>query len=140
GLESLPVRYERHLENARSLADELAGHPAVAWVNHPSRPDHPSHANADRYLKGKYGAVLGFGLKGGYEACKRFIDGIELISHTTNIGDTKTLVIHPASTTHRNMDAAARKAVGIGDDFIRMSVGLENREDLMRALDAALRA
>ena len=140
GLESLPVRYERHLENALYLADALARHPAVAWVNHPSRPDHPSRANADRYLKGKYGAVLGFGLKGGYEACKRFIDGIKLISHTTNIGDTKTLVIHPASTTHRNMDAAARKAVGIGDDFIRMSVGLENREDLMRALDAALRA
>lgn len=138
GLESLPVRFERHLANAERLAGYLAGHPAVAWVNHPSRSEHPSHANADRYLGGKYGAVIGFGLKGGYAACERFINGVKLISHTTNIGDTKTLVIHPASTTHRNMETLARKAAGIGDDFIRMSVGLENARDLECSIDEAL--
>ena len=138
GLESLPVRLERHLANARYLADALARDPRVAWVNHPSLANHPSRANADRYLGGKYGAMVGFGLKGGYEACKGFIDRVSLISHTTNIGDTKTLVIHPASTTHRNMDVSARAAAGIGDDFIRMSVGLENPDDLLRAIEAAL--
>ncbi len=138
GIESLHVRYERHLANARFLADALARDPRVAWVNHPSRPDHPSHANANRYLGERYGAVVGFGLKGGYEACKGFIDRVALISHTTNIGDTKTLVIHPASTTHRNMGASARAAAGIGDDFIRMSVGLEHPADLLRAIEDAL--
>jgi O-acetylhomoserine (thiol)-lyase len=138
GLESLSVRYERHLSNAIRLAQALKANPAVAWVNHPSLPEHPSHKNADKYLGGRYGAVLGFGLKGGYEACRKFIDRIELISHTTNIGDTKTLVIHPASTTHRNMSPAERAAAGIGDDFLRLSVGLENPEDLLRAIDLAL--
>jgi O-acetylhomoserine (thiol)-lyase len=138
GLESLHVRYERHLSNALFLADALARDARVAWVNHPSRSDHPSRANADRYLGHRYGAVVGFGLAGGYEACKRFIDRVRLISHTTNIGDTKTLVIHPASTTHRNMGKDARAAAGIGDDFIRMSVGLEHPEDLLRAIEAAL--
>jgi len=138
GLESLPVRLERHLANARFLADALARDSRVAWVNHPSLESHPSRANADRYFGGKYGAMVGFGLKGGYDACKGFIDRVSLISHTTNIGDTKTLVIHPASTTHRNMDASARAAAGIGDDFIRMSVGLENPDDLLRAIEAAL--
>jgi len=138
GLESLPVRYERHLSNALYLARALNIHPSVAWVNHPSLPDHPSHKNAEKYLEGKFGAVLGFGLKGGYEACRNFIDKIELISHTTNIGDTKTLVIHPSSTTHRNMSADERIAAGIGDDFLRLSVGLENPDDLLRSIDRAL--
>jgi len=138
GIESLHVRYERHLENAAFLARELSKRPAIAWVNHPSLPGHHSRANADRYLGGRYGAMLGFGLAGGYAACERFINKVRLISHTTNIGDTKTLVIHPVSTTHRNMDASARRAAGIGDDFIRMSVGLEHPEDLLRAIDDAL--
>ncbi len=139
GLESLHVRYPRHLENALALAEALSRHPAVAWVNHPSFPDHPSRANAERYLGGRYGAMVGFGLRGGYEACRGFIDRVRLVSHTTNIGDTKTLVIHPASTTHRNMDAAARRLAGIGEDFVRMSVGIEHWEDVYGALDEAFR-
>lgn len=140
GMESLPVRWERHQSNALFLAGALRDDPRVAWVNHPSLPGHPSHANAKRYLRGGFGAMVGFGLKGGYEACRRFIDKVELLSHTTNIGDTKTLVIHPASTTHRNMAPEARAAAGIGPDFIRMSVGLEHPEDLLAAIRAALPA
>ncbi len=138
GLESLHVRYPRHLENAVRLAEALARHPAVARVNHPSFPGHPSHANANRYLGGNYGAMLGFSLKGGYDACRAFIDRVRLVSHTTNIGDTKTLVIHPASTTHRNMDAEARRLAGIGEDYIRVSVGIEHWEDVYRAIGEAL--
>lgn len=138
GLESLHVRYERHLENAAWLARELAGHPGIAWVNHPSLASHPSHDNARRYLGGRYGAMVGFGLKGGFAACQKFIDKVELLSHTTNIGDTKTLVIHPASTTHRNMAEADRLAAGIGNDFVRMSVGLEHQADLLAAIDRAI--
>lgn len=138
GLETLHVRYERHLENAAFLASELSRHPSVAWVNHPSLEGHLSRDNAERYLGGRFGAMIGFGLVGGFDACRSFIDRVKLISHTTNIGDTKTLVIHPASTTHRNMDGAARRAAGIGDDFIRLSVGIEHREDILAALQAAL--
>lgn len=138
GMESLHVRYRCHLENAAYLARELSDHPAVAWVNHPSLPGHPSHANAVRYLDGKFGAMVGFGLKGGYPACKTFMEKVQILTHTTNIGDTKTLVIHPASTTHRNMAEADRIAAGIGNDFIRMSVGLEHGPDLREAIFAAL--
>lgn len=140
GLESLHVRFERHLENAAWLASELSRLPEVAWVNHPSLPGHPSRENADRYLAGHYGAMIGFGLTGGFDSCRRFIDSVRLVSHTTNIGDTKTLVIHPASTTHRNMAPAARRAAGIGDDFIRLSVGIEHREDILGAIVVAMRA
>ncbi len=139
GLESLHVRYPRHLENAAFLAGKLAGHPRVEWVNHPSLASHPSHRNAERYLGGTYGAMIGFAPKGGFEAAKRFIDRVRLVTHTTNIGDAKTLVIHPASTTHRNMSAAQRAAAGIGDDFIRVSVGIEDADDLYGAIDEALR-
>ncbi len=138
GLETLHLRYERHLDNAAYLASELSRHPSVAWVNHPSLEGHPSRANAERYLGGRYGAMIGFGLKGGFEACRSFIDRVRLVSHTTNIGDTKTLVIHPASTTHRNMDGEARRAAGIGDDFIRLSVGIEHRDDILAAITSAL--
>lgn len=139
GLESLHVRYPRHLENAAFLARKLAAHPRVEWVNHPSLPSHPSHENAKRYLGGTYGAMIGFAPKGGFEAAKRFIDRVALVTHTTNIGDAKTLVIHPASTTHRNLSADERRAADIGDDFIRMSVGIENADDLYNAIDEALR-
>ncbi len=140
GLESLHVRYPRHLENAAFLAGKLASHPRVEWVNHPSLPAHPSHENARRYLGGTYGAMIGFAPKGGFGAAKRFIDRVALVTHTTNIGDAKTLVIHPASTTHRNLSAAQRKAAGFGEDFIRMSVGIENSGDIYDAIDEALRA
>jgi O-acetylhomoserine (thiol)-lyase len=138
GLESLHVRYPRHLSNAQWLAAELPRLPGVAWVNHPSLPAHPSHENAKKYLSLQYGAVLGFGLDGGYDACKGFIDRVQLLSHTTNIGDTKTLVIHPASTTHANVDPDTRIKMGLGDDFIRMSVGLEDPTDLLNAIRKAI--
>ena len=139
GLESLHVRYPRHLENAAFLAGKLASRHDVAWVNHPSLPSHHSHENARRYLGGSFGAMVGFAPQGGYEAAKRFIDHVRLVTHTTNIGDAKTLVIHPASTTHRNMSESQRKAAGIGDDFIRVAVGIEDATDLYGAIDEALR-
>lgn len=139
GIESLHVRYPRHLENAAYLAGKLATHPLVAWVNHPSLPAHPSRENARRYLDGTFGAMIGFAPKGGFDAARAFIDRVKLVTHTTNIGDAKTLVIHPASTTHRNMSARQREAAGIGDDFIRMSVGIEHAEDIYESIDEALR-
>ncbi|MFC1641940.1 O-acetylhomoserine aminocarboxypropyltransferase/cysteine synthase family protein [Myxococcota bacterium] len=137
GMESLHVRMARHCENARRIAQALSSDPRVAYVVHPSLPNHPSHATASRYLR-DFGAMLGFGLRGGFEACKRFIDRVELLTHGTNIGDTKTLVIHSASTTHRNVPLEQRIAAGIGDDFIRVSVGLEAASDLLAAIDSAV--
>jgi O-acetylhomoserine (thiol)-lyase len=138
GLESLHVRMERHCENAATLASFLSKHKKVAWVNYPGFTDHPSHKNAVRYFKEYFGAMVGFGLKGGYEKCKSFINKVQLLSHSTNIGDTKTLVIHPASTTHRNMTCDERLQSGVSDDFIRMSVGIENSDDLIQELENAL--
>jgi O-acetylhomoserine (thiol)-lyase len=138
GLESLHVRMERHCANAEAIAKRLSADKRVAWVNHPSLSGHQSHEMAKKYLGGRFGAMLGFGLKGGYESCRKFIDNIKLLSHTTNIGDTKTLVIHPASTTHRNMTAAERQSAGITDDFIRMSVGIENADDIMMEIEKVL--
>lgn len=138
GLESLHVRIERHCNNAMKIAEFLNNNPAVSWVCYPGLDNHPSHTNAEKYLGGFFGAMIGFGLKGGYEACKRFINNVKLLTHTTNIGDTKTLVIHPASTTHRNMSIEDRKKSGISDDFIRMSVGLENVNDLISEIGKAM--
>ncbi|MGE5784552.1 MAG: O-acetylhomoserine aminocarboxypropyltransferase/cysteine synthase family protein [Myxococcales bacterium] len=139
GMESLHVRMARHCESALTLARFLAEHPLVSWVCYPGLPNHPAHELAKRYLRTHFGGMIGFGIKGGYEAGKRFIDQVKLLCHTTNIGDTKTLVIHPASTTHRNLTKAEREAAGIGDDFIRLSVGLEDPADLEYELDRALR-
>jgi len=138
GLEALHVRMERHCENASKLAEFLANHPKVGWVCYPELENHISHLNAEKYLRKYYGAMLGFGIKGGYEACRSFIDQVQLLSHCTNIGDTKTLVIHPASTTHRMLSPEERLASGISDDFIRVSVGLENAADLIQELERAL--
>ncbi len=138
GLESMHVRMERHCENAAYLASALLSLPQVAWVNYPGLVSSPSHANAEKYLRVHFGAMIGFGLKGGYEACRNFIDHIKLLSHSTNIGDTKTLIIHPASTTHRNMPPDDRHKAGITGDFIRMSVGIENAEDLNAEILKAL--
>jgi O-acetylhomoserine (thiol)-lyase len=131
GLESLHVRMERHCSNAKKMADYLLSHPNVSWVCYPGLESHNSHENAKKYLNGHFGAMVGFGIKGGYDACKQFINNVKLLTHTTNIGDTKTLVIHPASTTHRNMSQEDRKKSGVTDDFIRVSVGLENIDDLL---------
>ncbi|MDD4497618.1 MAG: O-acetylhomoserine aminocarboxypropyltransferase/cysteine synthase [Methanosarcinaceae archaeon] len=138
GLETLSLRISRHCENALKVAEFLAGHPAVARVNYPGLPDHPSRAFAEKYLKKGSGALLGFGIKGGMEAGKRFIENVELLSHVANIGDAKSLVVHPASTTHQQLTPAERAATGVTDDFIRMSVGLEDIEDILADLEQAL--
>ncbi|KXS42659.1 MAG: O-acetylhomoserine/O-acetylserine sulfhydrylase [Methanolobus sp. T82-4] len=139
GLETLPLRVERHSKNALEVARFLNEHPLVKWVNYPGLEDHPSHELAGKYLHGKYGAILGFGIKGGIEAGKKFINNVKLLSHLANIGDAKTLVIHPASTTHQQLTVAERKSTGVTDDFIRMSVGLEDVEDIIADIDQALK-
>ncbi|MCX6672825.1 MAG: O-acetylhomoserine aminocarboxypropyltransferase/cysteine synthase [Methanothrix sp.] len=138
GVETLALRQERHSENALKVARFLKSHPAVAWVNYPGLEEHPSHALAEKYLKGKYNAILGFGIKGGLPAAKKFIESLQLLSHLANIGDTKSLVIHPASTTHQQLTPAEQAATGVTADFIRVSVGIEDVEDIIADLDQAL--
>ncbi len=140
GLETLHLRMPAHCRNAQKVAEFLAGHPAVQWVNYPGLPGHPSHKFAERYLPAGVGAILGFGIRGGREAGKRFIEACQLASHLANIGDAKTLVIHPASTTHSQQTPDELQAAGVSDDYIRVSVGLEDVEDIMADLDQALRS
>ena len=140
GVETLPLRMERHSTNAMAVARFLSTHPNVTWVNYPGLPDHPQHDLAKKYHhRGLYGAILGFGIKGGMEAGKKFIDSVKLFSHLANIGDAKSLVIHPASTTHQQLTPEERKETGVTDDFVRLSVGLEHIDDLVEELDQALR-
>ena len=139
GLETLPLRQQRHSENALALARWLEKHPAVAWVNYPGLESSASHANAVKYLRRGFGGILGFGVKGGMQAGIKFIDNVKLLSHLANIGDAKTLVIHPASTTHQQLSEAERIATGVTEDYIRVSVGLENIEDIMNDIEQALR-
>ena len=139
GLETLPLRVRRHSENALALAHFLKKHPAVSWVNYPGLPEHPGHAMAHRYLKEGFGAILGFGIKGGLEAGKKFINSVELLSHLANIGDVKSLVIHPASTTHQQLTRSEQEETGVTEDYIRVSVGLEDIEDIKEDVDQALR-
>ncbi|MHC1686849.1 MAG: O-acetylhomoserine aminocarboxypropyltransferase/cysteine synthase family protein [Methanothrix sp.] len=138
GLETLELRMEKHSANALAVARHLQSHPAVSWVNYPGLAEHPAHALAEKYLRGKYGALVGFGIKGGLEAGKRFIESVELFSHLANIGDSKSLVIHPASTTHQQLTVEEQAATGVTPDFIRLSVGIENVEDIIADLDRAL--
>ena len=138
GLETLALRMERHSDNAMQVACFLKGHPNVAWVNYPGLPEHPSHILAEKYLGGRFGALLGFGIKGGLLAGKRFIESLELLSHLANIGDSKSLVIHPASTTHQQLTPAEQAATGVTPDFIRVSVGIEDIEDIIADIDQAL--
>jgi O-acetylhomoserine (thiol)-lyase len=138
GVETLELRQERHSENALKVAKFLKSHPAVAWVNYPGLEEHPTHEMAKKYLKGKYNAILGFGIKGGLDAAKKFIESVELLSHLANIGDSKSLVIHPASTTHQQLTPAEQLATGVTPDFIRVSVGIEDVEDIIADLDQAL--
>src|SRR5512134_2436597 len=130
GLETLSLRVQRHNDNALELVKWLERHPAVSWVKHPSLPSHPSHALAKKYLRNGFGSVLTFGIKGGREAGRRFIDGVELASHLANVGDAKTLVIHPSSTTHQQLSDAEQKATGVTPDLVRVSVGIEHIEDI----------
>ena len=139
GLETLGLRQRKHSENALAVARFLQAHPQVSWVNYPGLPDHPSHVLATKYLKGHYGALLGFGIKGGLEAGKRFIESVKLLSHLANIGDAKSLVIHPASTTHSQLTKEEQAVTGVTPDFIRLSVGIEDVEDIKEDIDQALK-
>jgi OAH/OAS sulfhydrylase len=144
GLETLSLRVQRHNDNAIELAAWLEKHPAVSWVSHPSLPGHPSHALAKRYLRHGFGSVLTFGIKGGREAGRRFIDSVKLASHLANVGDAKTLVIHPATTTHQQLTDGEQRASGVTPDLIRVSVGIEHIEDIQadfqQAFDQAVAA
>lgn len=139
GLESVHLRMRQHSENALAVAEFLKQHPAVAWVQYPGLPEHPTYARAQKYLKGGFAGMLVFGVKGGLEAGAKFIDNVSLFSHLANVGDSKSLVIHPASTTHQQLTPQQRVAAGVGDDLIRVSVGVENAQDLIADLDNALR-
>ena len=140
GLETLHVRMPRHCENALKVASFLEAHPGVSWVNYPGLPSHPDHARAQKYLPAGQGAILGFGIKGGAAAGARFIDSVKLASHLANIGDAKTLVIHPATTTHQQMTAEQQIAAGVSPDYIRVSVGIEDVADIIADLAQALRS
>jgi O-acetylhomoserine (thiol)-lyase len=138
GLETLPLRIERHAQNALAVAQWLEGHPRVGWVNYPGLASSPNHALAKRYLERGFGAILGFGVRGGLEAGQRFINSLSLVSHVANVGDAKTLAIHPASTTHSQLSPEEQAATGVTPDFIRLSVGLEHIDDILADLDQAL--
>ena len=139
GLETLPLRMERHSQNAMAVAEFLQAHPKVSWVNYPGLPDHPGYETAKKYHRGgMFGAILGFGIEGGLEAGKAFIDRLELHSLLANIGDAKSLVIHPASTTHSQLSAEEQQTTGVTDDYVRLSVGLESIDDILYDLDQAL--
>ncbi|MCY4621179.1 MAG: O-acetylhomoserine aminocarboxypropyltransferase/cysteine synthase [bacterium] len=138
GLETLPLRMERHVANTQAVAEFLEADHRVSWVSYAGLPSHPSHDLARRYVPAGPGAVFTFGIAGGYEAGVSFIKRVELASHLANVGDAKTLVIHPASTTHQQVPPEERDAAGVGDDMIRISIGLENIEDILWDLDQAL--
>lgn len=140
GLETLPLRMERHSENALCVARFLESHPSVEWVSYPGLESHPQHPLARKYFMHGYGAILGFGIKGGLEAGKQLIRHVELFSHLANVGDAKSLIIHPASTTHSQLTPAQQLETGVTPEFIRLSVGLETIDDLIDDLDQALRA
>jgi O-acetylhomoserine (thiol)-lyase len=140
GCETLPLRMQRHVENARAVAEFLADHPAVAWVSYPGLPSSPFHDLARRYMPRGTGAVFTFGVKGGYEMGIKVVESCELFSHLANIGDTRSLIIHPASTTHRQLDEEQLRKAGAGPEVIRLSIGLETARDIVADLDQALAA
>jgi O-acetylhomoserine (thiol)-lyase len=140
GLETLPLRQRKHSENALKVAKFLKNHPLVNWVNYPGLPDNPNHKTASRYLKNGYGGLVGFGIKGDFESGKKFINSVKLLSHLANIGDAKSLVIHPASTTHQQLTKAEQEATGVTQDFIRLSIGIEDAQDIIEDIDQALTA
>ena len=140
GIETLHLRMPRHCANALAVARFLEAHPAVAWVNYPGLESHPDHAKAAHYLPDGAGAIIGFGIKGGKEAGVRLINHVKLASHLANIGDAKTLIIHPASTTHQQLTEAEQAATGVTPEYVRLSVGIEDAPDIIADLDQALRA
>src|SRR6185369_12624980 len=140
GLETLILRQQRHSSNALEIATFLKSHKLVTWVTYPGLSDHPNHKMAAKYLKHGFGGMLGFGIKGGLEAGKKFINSVKLLSHLANIGDAKSLVIHPASTTHQQLTESEQLASGVSPDFIRLSIGIEDVKDIIADLDQALQA
>jgi len=139
GLETLPLRVRQHSANAQKVAEWLEKHPAVAWVNYPGLKSHPDHKNAKRYLPEGAGAIIGFGIRGGREAGRKFIESVKLLSHLANIGDAKSLVIHPATTTHQQLTPEEQVSTGVTDDYVRLSIGLESVDDIIADLDQALK-
>ncbi|MCW9001540.1 MAG: aminotransferase class V-fold PLP-dependent enzyme, partial [Rhodospirillales bacterium] len=140
GIETLPIRMERHVANAQKVAEFLRDHPAVSWVSYAGLPDSPYHGLAKKYLPKGPGAVFTCGLKGGYDAGVALVQGVNVFSHLANIGDTRSLIIHPASTTHRQLSEEQQVAAGAGPDVVRLSIGLETADDLIFDLDRALKA
>ncbi|MFA6186054.1 MAG: O-acetylhomoserine aminocarboxypropyltransferase/cysteine synthase [Phycisphaerae bacterium] len=139
GLETLHLRLPRHSENALAVAEYLSAHPKVSWVNYPGLKSSPEKERVKKYLPKGAGAILGFGIKGGLEAGKKFIDSLELISHLANVGDAKTLAIHPATTTHQQLSLAEQLATGVTPDFIRLSIGIEHIDDIIADIGQALK-
>jgi len=139
GLETLPLRQRQHAQNALAVARHLKKHPLVNWVTYPGLEDDPNHPVAAKYLKHGFGGIIGFGIKGGLEAGKRFINSVQLLSHLANIGDAKSLVIHPASTTHQQLSREEQEETGVTEDYIRLSIGLEDVEDITADIDQALK-
>jgi len=140
GLETLSLRVQRHVDSTLAVARWLERHPQVTWVSYPGLESHPHHARARKYLRNGFGAVLSFGIKGGLEAGKKFIDGVKLASHLANVGDVRTLVIHPASTTHSQLSESEQKSAGVTPDHVRISVGLEHLDDIKEDLEEAFAA
>jgi O-acetylhomoserine (thiol)-lyase len=140
GLETLPLRQRQHSENALEVARFLKKHPLVNWVTYPGLPDNPNHKLAAKYLKKGFGGILGFGIKGGLKAGRKFINSVKLFSHLANIGDAKSLVIHPASTTHQQLTAEEQSATGVTQDYVRLSIGIEDVADIKADIDQALKA
>jgi O-acetylhomoserine (thiol)-lyase len=140
GLETLHLRMERHSQNALAVAQFLEQHPAVLWVNYPGLSSHPDYANAAKYLPDGQGAIIGFGIQGGKEAGAKMIDNVKLFSHLANIGDAKSLIIHPATTTHSQLTAEEQTQAGVTPEYVRLSVGIEDLRDILADLDQALRA
>ena len=140
GLETLPLRQRQHSENALAIARFLKKHPLVTWVTYPGLADDPNHKLAAKYLKSGFGSIVGFGIKGGLAAGRKFIDNVKLLSHLANIGDAKSLVIHPASTTHQQLSAEEQAATGVTPDYVRLSIGLEDVADIQEDIDQALKA
>jgi O-acetylhomoserine (thiol)-lyase len=138
GLETLPVRMDRHVSNAMRVAEFLQSHPKVAWVNYPGLPDNRYYALAKRYMPKGAGSLLSFGIRGGFDAGVKFIEGLQFVSHLANIGDAKSLVIHPASTTHRQLSEEDQVKAGVPPDMVRLSIGLETVDDILWDIDRAL--
>ena len=138
GIETLGLRMERHCANALKVAQYLEKHPAVAWVNYAGLPSNKYHALAKKYLAKGAGSIFTFGVKGGYEVGMKVVDSVDLFSHLANIGDAKSLIIHPASTTHRQLSDEQRVAAGAGPDVIRLSIGIETADDIIADLEQAL--